>query len=590
MAPSNNEILLALIPVEIWVLVIDFLQWESWTALHLLNLSCRDFHEIVSPVLFKTLRIRFPGGRRDSQVLNQDNKHKRLHELLGPDNLVDIHQYVRFLTLCGHKGSTADSHGASLSKLVESLPNLESIRWRSIAFPPHLVHTLKAKQQPPLFYYEGLPLPLVQDDLLLGAPFIKSLNITYSSNPSSSSRNNIEINALGAVILSLPNLKRLVLKYNPGPQILNGADCPPRPIFDLPPATILPPLRVLCLANFAFSPEQAATWARSLAQRQTLHNLDLDGAADMTNLINHLSDCPGAVSGLRSVSFRIHDATRAENISCVTSSLDGLLRQITHLSAFSANDLPKEVLHKVVGHHRSTLRQLRWRHTWFPLLDIYFAGMQELNPIGVRRSIEERSVACIFSPGELRDLAKKLPHVERLGVDLCFRRNTDLPYTHLSALASFQQLKYLELNSPSLERTQTHMLLEDAPLVNESIAEDAFQYIAAEKNRHGKEASAKVSAEASQSRFIQLAIKAGEWESFPWDANSLDRRYIPFAIVCWREGAIGALNTIRRLHVKFKSLLRLSFLEENKFEQAMDVAGLWGGGREGGLDFGPRIW
>lgn len=240
------------------------------------------------------------------------------------------------------------------------------------------------------------------------------------------SRNNIEINALGAVILSLPNLKRLVLKYNPGPQILNGADCPPKPIFDLPPATTLPPLRVLCLANLAFSPEQAATWARFLAQLQTLHHLDLDGAADMTILINHLSDCPGAVSSLRSVSFRIHDATRAENISRVTSSLDRLLRQITHLSAFSAHDLPKEILHKVVGHHRGTLRQLRWRHTWFPLLDVYFAGMHELNPIGVRRSSEQRSLACIFSPGELRDLAKKLPHLERLGVDLCFRRNTDL--------------------------------------------------------------------------------------------------------------------------------------------------------------------
>jgi hypothetical protein len=44
--------------------------------------------------------------------------------------------------------------------------------------------------------------------------------------------------------------------------------------------------------------------------------------------------------------------------------------------------------------------------------------------------------------------------------------------------------------------------------------------------------------------------------------------------VCWREGAIGALDAIRRLHIKFKSPLRLSFLEENKFKQAMDVAGL----------------
>jgi hypothetical protein len=98
-----------------------------------LNLSCRDFHKIMSPVLFKMLRIRFPGGRRDLQALNQDNKHKRLHEFLGPDNLVGIHQYVRFLILCGHKASTANSHGALLSKLVKSLPNLESIRCEATA-------------------------------------------------------------------------------------------------------------------------------------------------------------------------------------------------------------------------------------------------------------------------------------------------------------------------------------------------------------------------------------------------------------------------------------------------------------------------
>ncbi|KAL4884093.1 hypothetical protein BJY04DRAFT_225941 [Aspergillus karnatakaensis] len=524
MAPSNNKIVLTLVPVEIWALVIDFvcLLRLLQSALHSLNLSCRGFHEIVSPVLFKTLRIRFPRGRRDLR----DNKHTRLHELLGPDNLVNIHQYVRFLTLCGPRDSTADSYGALLSKLVESLPNLESIRWRSMLFPPQLVRTLNARQQPPLLYY-GVSQPLAQDDLLLGAPFIKSLNVTYSSHLKSPY--NIEINALGAVILSLPKLNRLVLKYNPGPQIFRGVERPIRSIFELPPASILPPLRIL----------------------YSLH-LDLDGATDMTMLINHLSDCPGAVSNLRSVSFRIHDATRAENISRVTSSLDKLLCQITHLSVFPAKDLPKEVLHKVDEHHRSTLRQLRWRHTWFPLLDVFFVGWRELNHIGVRRSGEDRSVACIFTPGELRDLAKKLPRIEQLGVDLCFRRNTDL----------------------------CSSILPTAQIPRAKLA------IAAEKNRHGKEASAEV----SQSRFMQLAIKAGEWESFPWDANDLIRRYVPFAIVCWREEAIGARDGIQRLRVEFQLGLRQSFLEENKFEQIMDAAGLWGGRKERGLDFGPRVW
>lgn len=162
MAPCNNEILLALIPVEIWALVIDFvsflglissgvmhltergsasnkLQWESWTTMHSLNLSCRDFHEIVSPVLFKSLRIRFPRERRSSQIFNQDNTHKRLHELLVPDNIVNIHQHVRLLTLSGHIGSTAYSHGASLLKLVESLPSLEIIRCEPTAITT--VHT-----------------------------------------------------------------------------------------------------------------------------------------------------------------------------------------------------------------------------------------------------------------------------------------------------------------------------------------------------------------------------------------------------------------------------------------------------------------
>lgn len=97
----------------------------------------------------------------------------------------------------------------------------------------------------------------------LGRTFYKSLNITYSSY--TRSPQNIKINALDTVILSLPNLERLVLKYDPGSQILNGADCPPKLIFDLPPASTLPPLRVLCLANFGLSPEQAAVWARFLA-------------------------------------------------------------------------------------------------------------------------------------------------------------------------------------------------------------------------------------------------------------------------------------------------------------------------------------
>ncbi|KAL3472560.1 hypothetical protein BJX99DRAFT_262238 [Aspergillus californicus] len=580
--PPNND-LLSLIPVEIWALVFGFLQWESWTALHSLNLSCRLFHEIVSPVLFKALCIRFPrfpGGMRNSQT---DNKHKRLHERLRPDNIVSFHHYVRFLTISGRNISVADSHGASIVKLVESLPNLEIIRWRGITFPPHLFRVIKAKQQVPLFHYEGLALPLVEDDVLLGAPFIKSLNITC--RPKARCGNNIDINTLGAVILSLPNLKRLVLQYNPGPHILGNTDCAPTPIFDLPPATTLPPLRVLCLANFAFSPEQAAAWARSLAQRQTLHRLDLDGAADMTVLVDHLSNRGGAVSGLRSVSFRIHDATRSGNISRVTSSLGRLLRQITHLSAFSAHDLPKEVLHKVIAQHRGTLRQLRWRHTWFPLLDSYFASAQEQNPIGVRRSSEERSLDCIFSPGELRDLTEKLPHVERLGVDLCFRRNAPLPYTHLSALASFPRLKYLELNTPTLQRT--YVPIRDVPCVNESVAEDAFQYIAAERSCHGKEGSA----EATQSRLVQLAIKAGEWEYFTWDINDRSARYIPFAIVCWRKDATGAPpDTVRILRVDFQSSWRRVFLEQDQFEQAMDVAGLWAGEREGGLRFGPRIW
>ncbi|KAL5340921.1 hypothetical protein BJX70DRAFT_387028 [Aspergillus crustosus] len=513
--------------------------------LYSLNLSCREFHDIVSPFLHKTLRIRFPGRGRNTQVSKQDNKHERLHELLGPDNVVNIHQYVRFLTLSGHIGHTADSHGASLLGLVESLPNLEVIRWRGIAFPPHLFQIIKAKQQPPLFYYEGRPLPLVEDDVLLGALFIKSLNITY---PNPKSPSNISNDVLGTVIISLPNLERLVLKYNPRAQILNGVDCPPKPIFDLPPASsiTLPPLRVLCLANLAFSPEQAVAWARSLAQRQTLRHLDLDGVADMTVLIDHHSDCPRAGSSLLSLSVRLHDATRAENVSRVTSSLDKISRQINALSAFSGHDLPKEVLHAVIAQQRTTLRQLRWRHTWYPLRDKYSANLQCSNPIGVRRSREEGDLACIFSPGELQDLAEKLPHVERLGVDLWFWQNTNL------------------LNMPPLERTR--ILLPTRPSVDKSIAIDAFQYVIAEKNFYGKKASAEV----SQSRLIQLAIKVGEWEPYPWDANTFEKRYIPFAI------------TVCMLRVEFKSQWHRTFLEENKFEQAMDLAGCVGVGKTGG--------
>ncbi|KAL4860709.1 hypothetical protein BDV12DRAFT_208913 [Aspergillus spectabilis] len=496
MAPNNSEILFGLLPVEIWTLIVDFLQWESWTTLHSLNLACGDSHPIVSPVLFKNICIRFPGRRQTSHVFKKDNKHERLHELLEPENGVKSHLY-----------------------LVESLPNLEIIRltgfrWRGIPFPPHLFRIVKTKQPSPLFYYEGGSESLVKHEILLGAPYIKSLNITINHGPNA--KNRPDTNALGDVILSFPNLERLVLTYNPGIKILSGTNCSPRPIFDLPPDGTLPPLRVPSFANFSFTSEQAAAWARCLSQ-QDLQHLALDRTTEMTGLIDHLS---GAVAGLTSLAIRIHDATKPEFSHRVITSLDRLLQAITELTAFLAHDLPKEVLHSAVVHHNNHPRQLPFRYTRSSLLDIYFTRLTQSNPIGVRRSREDSDTECIFSSGELRGLAERLPLVERLGNYMRFSRN-------------------MNLHEPE-----------------------------------------------SRTRFVGLDVKGREWESFPWDANTMDRRYFPFVFACWCEEGVG-VSKMHQLRLEFQAPWRVSFIEQNKFEQTMYAAGLRDSSK---VDFGPRIW
>ncbi|EAU31402.1 predicted protein [Aspergillus terreus NIH2624] len=231
--------------------------------------------------------------------------------------------------------------------LVAKLRNLEIIRWTRHAFPPLLFRDLNIRQPAPELFIDGAPCDLVGAGLE-DAACIKSLSMTYGNRPSEP-----DINALGKVISSLPNLERLILKHHPGRR--HGVS----PIFDLLLGSMLPPLRILSLANFSFTSEQAVGWARCL-KGQSLRGLSLDGTSQLSELICHLGGC---VANLQSLEIRISDGTAASTGPQMMELLDQFLQQITKLRAFSAYDVPKEVLHHAVHHHGNHLRRLRFRRT-----------------------------------------------------------------------------------------------------------------------------------------------------------------------------------------------------------------------------------
>ncbi|KAK1147296.1 hypothetical protein N8T08_001373 [Aspergillus melleus] len=158
----------------------------------------------------KTINLPLNGmNKQETEQLREATR--KLNPLLERNVGTRIFPHVNVLTVSYGPSYNEDVHSESIGGLVANLPNLQTIRWRGIPFPPHLFKNLRCRQTPPELYFEGAPEEIVGNDLLVGAPFIRSLSITYL--PIARSPNHAELNdKLGAVILSLPNLERLILK------------------------------------------------------------------------------------------------------------------------------------------------------------------------------------------------------------------------------------------------------------------------------------------------------------------------------------------------------------------------------------------
>ncbi|KAJ0415403.1 hypothetical protein BJY00DRAFT_293533 [Aspergillus carlsbadensis] len=346
--PFNySEGIFEALPVEIWNLIIEFLRQDSWSSLHALNLCCSTFHELVVPVLFKKVHIYFP-------KYGEATGHLKLDALLSPDLGRCVCHHVRiFIVSYGH--TLKKEYSEMIYALVERLPNLQTIRWCLMPFPAGLLSNLMSRHSPPVFHYEGDPENFegINDRV---APFIKSASLTF---PAPSVRHPLpdpHFIAFRNLLPSLPNLRRLALKYRfPGPERS-------RPILDLPPGSTLASVEDLALANFSFSAGQAASWIRSLEAGTRLRRLSLHGSAlDLYEFIHQLSTS-GIPGGLTSLSLRVHNSS-LQTSPQLSEALISLLRRTTNLAEFLAYDLPKDVLHTVVSSHGGNIRRLGFRRT-----------------------------------------------------------------------------------------------------------------------------------------------------------------------------------------------------------------------------------
>ena len=262
-----------------------------------------------------------------------------------------------------------------------------------MSFPPLLLQNLNSRQPSPYLLYEGSSHDFIGNSALEGIPYIRSLSITCNSR-----LKRHDISALGKVIMSLPNLNRLVLKCFTGKR---GGIIP---IFPLTPGSMLRSLRILALTNFWFGPKEAAGWVQYLRNQQLQH-LSLDGNIEMLDFIDCLS---GFVPALESLTIRIYNAIDPDTNARTSTVLDAFLSLINAPRAFTAYDLPKEVLYSAVRYQRSYLRQLRFRGTGYP--ELRWSG--------------DQGKECPFSPEELKALSAELPRIEQLGIDLRFKGKT----------------------------------------------------------------------------------------------------------------------------------------------------------------------
>lgn len=279
-------------------------------------------------------------------------------------------------------------------------------------FPPNLFSNLKKRRSPPSFYYEGPPIDILEQNVT-AAPNIISLSLTFRPDRAGGAK--INCDTLRDVLLSLPNLKRLILKHHSGPR--KGS----RPIFELAAGSALPPtLQDFSLTNFCFDRRQAAGWAQCLSGCSSLRRLALDGSMDLCELIDRLSSLD-TLTSLKSLSVRISDESNPMITGPkISTALNALVSQIHDLAEFMAYDLPKDVLYSVARHHGSSIRHLRFRHTDHK--DLHSHRILQRNTGELPPQAREGSYyrGCLFSPDELEDLSRQVPGLERLGIDMCF--------------------------------------------------------------------------------------------------------------------------------------------------------------------------
>lgn len=226
----------------------------------------------------------------------------------------------------------------------------------------------------------------------MGASYIRSLDITYTSTPTDHTDINQE---LGKVIVSLPNLERLILKHCANPHVRDNR---PMPVLHLPPGSTLPTLRFLAFTNFDFTSKQAAAWARYLRDRNLGH-LSLDGATGLSDLIHAFSS--GCLSHLESLLIQVSDVFNTIKPQFFTL-LDRFLQGFIKLQACTLCNIPNDVLHSVVRHQGCHLRQLRF----------VTSNMQIFRRLGYAR------LNGLVSLEEMDELSAELPLLETLGIDL----------------------------------------------------------------------------------------------------------------------------------------------------------------------------
>ncbi|KAJ5787306.1 hypothetical protein N7457_002296 [Penicillium paradoxum] len=387
-----------------------------------MSLTCRGFRRLALPVLFETLHVHFLVGRGDTGRQMLQDLQEAGDELL---------RCVRILIVSG----------GFLYKPDEDIPALVS-PWRGrFPLPYRVLQDLDARQLVPSLYFEGWPSKLLDAPVKHVSHCIRSLSVASSDKAS--------LDRVKDVLVSLPCLDRLDMKY------FNHSKRDSAPLFSLGSADSIPSLRTLCLTNFTVDPKRENRWD----QCHHLRHLGLDGRGESLELLTLFT---GKIPNVTSLTLRIHDGTSPDISEDLCSRLDNLLQSVNNLAAFTAYDLSKDIIPLLVSRHGPQLRRLQFRQTGFNKRD-------------------QDQIRCLFTFKELQNLARTLPRLQRLGIDLRFKGH--LSYDVLSGAACFPSLEHLELNSnfPFGETGANNRRPMVDSWLNTAVVELAFRYVVGEK-------------------------------------------------------------------------------------------------------------